>query len=106
MVIGFLGGENHDGDVKIIVPILLMDDDLCHIPDEERVSLPVREAGCSYHHLNTQAVLWIRCGSGSGILGQCGSGSRDMMSKNCEIFVKKNDILSFKNCNFFSSDSR
>jgi hypothetical protein len=83
MVTVFLGGENHDGDVKIIVPILLMGDDLRHLPDEERVSLPVREAGRSYHHLNTQAVLWIRCGSGSGILGQSGSGSgsRDMMSK-------------------------
>ena len=60
MMIGFLGGENHDGDVKIIVPILLVDDDLRHIPDEEGLSLPVGEAGRSDHHLNTQAVLCIR----------------------------------------------
>jgi hypothetical protein len=60
MVTVFLSGENHDGDVKIIVPILLMDDDLRHLPDEEGVPLPVREAGRSNHHLNTQAVLRIR----------------------------------------------
>jgi hypothetical protein len=60
MVTVFLGGENQDGDVKIIVPILLMDDDLRHLPDEEGVSLPVGEAGRSYHHLNTQAAVWIR----------------------------------------------
>jgi hypothetical protein len=90
MVAVFLGGENQDGDVKIIVPILLVDDDLRHLPDEEGVSLPVREAGRSYHHLNTQAEVWIRCGSGSGILGQSGSGSgsRDMISKNSKILVK------------------
>ncbi len=60
MVTVFLGCENQDGDVKIIVPILLVDDDLRHLPDEEGVSLPVREAGRSDHHLNTQPVLWIR----------------------------------------------
>ncbi len=97
----FLGGENQDGDVKIIMAILLMDDDLRHLPDEERVSLLVREAGRSNHHLNTQAAVWIRRGSGSGILGQYGSGSRDMMSKNCEILVEHFFILLFKNCNFF-----
>jgi hypothetical protein len=89
MVTVFLGGENQDGDVKIIVPILLMDDDLRHLPDEERVSLPVREAGRSNYHLNTQAAVWIRCGSGSGILGQYGSGSRDMMSQNFKNFIEK-----------------
>jgi hypothetical protein len=90
MVTVFLGGENHDGNVKIIVPILLMDDDLRHLPDEEGVSLPVREAGRSNHHLNTQAAVWIRRGSGSGILGQygSGSGSRDM-SKNVKNLIEK-----------------
>jgi hypothetical protein len=36
-------------------------------------------------------VLWMapigfKCGSGSSILGQCGSGSRVLMTKNCEFY--------------------
>ena len=39
-------------------------------------------------------VLWMapigfKCGSGSSILGQCGSGSRVLITKNCEILQLK-----------------
>jgi hypothetical protein len=35
-------------------------------------------------------LLWFQCGTGSGILGQCGSGSRVLMTINWKIlFVEK-----------------
>ncbi len=52
------------------------------------------------HYTSVVDPHWFQFGSGSGILGQCGSGSRVMLNKNCKIlqlkvifFVIKNYII-------------
>ncbi len=45
---------------------------------------------------------WVKCGSWSSILGQCGSGYRMLMTKTCTILqLKTKSYCLIKNCNLF-----